>query len=93
MTTDQIFEDLKLQFKRIENIEKIILEHNKKSIRNFKFHHKALFAAIVFIGVVFLWYGLWTIVSDIPILNNPYVAVGIGLALLFATGKYYNNTL
>ena len=79
--------------KRLEAVENIVFEGNKKMVRKFKFHHKAIFAFIVFVGAVFLWYGVWTIISDIAIVNNPYVATVIGLIILLATGMYYDNTL
>mgnify|MGYP000001573173 CR=1 FL=1 len=75
--------------KRIEAVETLIMNKSKKLKRR----HKALFALLVFIGAVFLWYGMWTIVSEIPIINNPYIATVLGLIILFATGMYYENTL
>ncbi len=79
--------------KRIEVAEKIVIRENKRVMRELKLHHKMLFAFIVFFAAVLLWYGIWTIISDIPIINNPYVASVLGVFILVITGSYYSNTL
>jgi hypothetical protein len=78
---------------RIESAEAILSEHSKQMMRRLKRRHRMAFATLVFTGVSFLWYGVWTIISDIPILNNPYIATVIGVIILVGTGMYYENTL
>lgn len=79
--------------KRIEAVENVVFTDEQKVVKKFKFHHKVIFAFIVFLGAVLLWYGVWTIVSDIPIISNPYIATILGFIVLLATGAYYDNTL
>ncbi|MGH7195424.1 MAG: hypothetical protein ACREGA_01450 [Candidatus Saccharimonadales bacterium] len=59
--------------------------------KNLKLHHKALFIALVFVGLNFCWFGVWTTIEQIPILNNPLVAIVVGVILLMLAGKV--NTL
>lgn len=88
----KMLEELKLQGKYLKKMERKLLKRQQKAIKKFKFHHKALFAATVFLGLVFLWYGVWSIIDVTPILHNPYVALVLGLVLLLGTGMYYDNT-
>jgi len=78
---------------RVDSAEALFAEHSKKIMRRLKRRHRMAFATLVFLGVSFLWYGAWTIISDIPILNNPYIATVIGVIILVGTGMYYENTL
>lgn len=95
MTTQgfNIAEELKSHYERIKNIEQQLVKNNKKIMKKFKLRHKIIFAAVVFFGAVLLWYGLWSLISEIPFLNNPFVSIGVGLGLLLGTGMYYDNTL
>ena len=78
---------------RLKVAEHIMGDINEKLMRKLKRRHHAIFAFVVFIGAVFLWYGIWTIISEIPIISNPYIATILGIIILFATGMYYENTL
>ena len=79
--------------KRVSVAENIGGDKEKKMMRQFKLHHRMIFAFIVFVGVVLLWSGVWDLVSMIPIVNDPYVSTGLGLVILIVTGTYYNNTI
>lgn len=78
---------------RVDSAEALLTDHSKQMMRRLKRRHRMAFASLVFIGVSFLWYGVWTIISDIPILSNPYIATVIGVIILVGTGMYYENTL
>lgn len=69
-----------------------IIAREKRYFRRLKLHHKIIFAFLVFFGINLLWYGMWEIVSDIPFLNNPFVALCLGSIILIATG-YLHETL
>jgi len=56
-----------------------------------KFHHKVIYALLVFLGLVLVWYGLWSIISVIPILNKPFVALATGIAVLVLTGAFFRE--
>jgi amino acid permease len=62
-------------------------------VYKFKRHHKMLFAFLVFFAINLLWYGMWGIVSALPLLNNPVIAVIIGTIILIATGYFYENLI
>ena len=59
--------------------------------QNLKLHHKIIYGALVFLGVVLIWYGVWDIVGVIPILKNPYVAAMTGIIILALTGTFYKK--
>lgn len=88
-----IIDELRHQADRLKVIEEHLLQKRRKTMKKFKLHHKGLFVAIVFVGLVLLWYGVWDIISIIPIIKNPYIASGIGLFLLLVTGVYYDKTI
>ena len=76
---------------QLEAEVKVLKTKEKHAIRSFKFHHKFLFAILVFLGVILLWAGMWQIVTTIPGLANPYISSGAGI--LLALGYFYNNVL
>lgn len=78
---------------RAESAESIVTDHTQKMMKRLKRRHRMVFATLVFSGVAFLWYGVWTIISDIPILSNPYISTVLGVIILIATNMYYENTL
>ena len=59
--------------------------------KNFKLHHKILYTLSIFTGVVLVWYGFWDIVPMVPILNNPFVAIACGFAILTATRSFFSE--
>jgi hypothetical protein len=69
--------------------------HNKETqyMHVFKLRHKILFAFLVFFAINLLWYGIWEIVSTIPILSNPYVAIILGGIILIGSGYFYENLI
>lgn len=87
----KLMEELKYLAERIKVIEEQLAKRNRIMMKKFRIHHKILFSTIVFIGFVLIWYGVWTIISSIPILDNPYIATGLGMILLLATGMYYGS--
>lgn len=56
-----------------------------------KFHHKVIYALLVFLGLVLVWYGLWSIISIIPVLNKPFVALATGIIVLVLTGAFFKK--
>jgi len=52
-------------------------------------YHKAGFGFLVFFSLTLMWYGLWELIKVTPVINNPWVAVASGLALLALTGGVY----
>jgi hypothetical protein len=75
-----------------EVIETLILKE-KTYVSRFKVHHKISFAFVVFFAINLLWYGMWDIVSEIPILSNPFVALITGAIILIGTGYFYENLI
>lgn len=59
--------------------------------KNFRLHHKVLYTLSIFTGVVLVWYGFWDIVPMVPILNNPFVAIACGFAILAATSSFFRE--
>ena len=78
---------------RLKSVEGLLGTENKRLMRKLKRRHRIIFAMLVFTGAVFLWYGIWTIISEVPVISNPYIATILGTIILLATGMYYNNTL
>lgn len=62
-----------------------------KTREGLRLHHKILYTACTFFGVVLVWYGLWDIVTAIPFLDNPLVALTVGVGLLFFTGTFFKE--
>ena len=58
---------------------------------NLKFHHKVIYALMIFLGLVLVWYGLWSIISVIPVLNKPFVALAAGITVLALTGAFFKE--
>ena len=70
-----------------------MLAKEKKYMNRFKLRHKIIFAFLVFFGINLVWYGMWMIISDIPVLNNPVIALILGVIILIATGFFYENLI
>lgn len=68
-------------------------QKESKYMDNFKLHHKITFAFVVFFAINLLWYGMWEIISILPILSNPYWAIIIGAIILIGTGYFYENLI
>ena len=70
------------------------LEKKEKDYMNdFKYRHKITFAFIVFFAINLVWYGMWTIVSELPILRDPVISLVLGAIILIATGYFYENMI
>ncbi len=65
----------------------------KSAINLFKFRHKILFAFLVFFAINLVWYGMWEIISELPFLNKPIVALITGAVILIATEFFYENLI
>ncbi len=55
--------------------------------KDLQFHHKILFVTLVFIGLVLCWYGVWSLVGEIPVIKNPLVALIVGVLILWLTDR------
>lgn len=75
--------------------DKLIYIQSKESkyMDSLKLRHKITFAFLVFFAINLLWYGMWEIVSTLPILSNPYLALIIGGIILIGTGYFYENLI
>ena len=86
-------EELHLVMDEAKKIINALISKEKKHIEHFKTHHKIIFAFVIFFAINLMWYGMWDIVSQIPILNNPFVALFTGAAILIASGYFYENLI
>ncbi len=77
--------------KRIEELHKEGLIELKSFRRKFDRRFHLLYIFLAFTGVTLVWYGLWTIISDIPVISNPYVAGAMGLAILLLLGRFFDR--
>ena len=87
----QIREEVAHQLKRKHITEKAMLADVEKFQENFRIYHKVIYGVLVFFGVVLVWYGLWTVMPDIPGLKNPFIAMLVGMAILALTGTWYKK--
>lgn len=58
---------------------------------NLKLHHKILYAALVFFGLVLIWSGAWDLIEITPVLKKPVFALVIGVAILASTRTLYKK--
>lgn len=69
--------------------------HHKKSnslirkFKQFRIHHRIAFYIIGALGVIFVWRGVWTIIDNTPIFNDPFASLGIGVGLAAAGGFFF----
>lgn len=87
----QIGEEVSRQLKTKHLTEKTMLADVEKFQEKFRTHHKVIYGTLVFFGVVLVWYGLWTVIHDIPGLKNPIIAMLVGMAILALTGTWYKK--
>ena len=76
---------------KLEGFEHAVIKETHQFQRKLQRHHRMIYALLTFIGIVFLWYGVWTLISEIPGLDNPYLAIGIGLVILLVLGQFYDS--
>lgn len=77
--------------KQLESFEHEALVQLKEFRRKFDQRFHLVYIFFAFTGVTLVWYALWTIVSEIPIIANPYVAGGLGLLILLILGKFFDR--
>lgn len=77
--------------KQLARFELEALLQLKEFRRKFDRRFHLLYTLIAFIGITLVWYAVWTIVSDIPIISNPYVAGALGLIILLLLGKFFDR--
>ena len=82
------FTDLENQ---LEEFQREALLEIKEFRRKFDRRFHLLYTLIAFVGITLVWYAVWTIVSDIPIISNPYVAGALGLVILLLLGKFFDR--
>ncbi|MFO8143627.1 MAG: hypothetical protein R6T78_03000 [Dehalococcoidales bacterium] len=58
---------------------------------NLKLHHKILYAALVFFGLVLIWSGAWDLIEITPVLKKPVFALIIGVSILASTRTLYKK--
>ena len=58
---------------------------------NLKLHHKILYGALVFFGLVLIWSGAWDLIEITPVLKKPVFALIIGVAILASTRTLYKK--
>lgn len=73
-------------------IETFLLKE-KRYMSRAKIRHKIIFAFVVFFAINLVWYGMWDIISDLPIISNPIVAIITGSIILIITGYFYENMI
>ena len=77
--------------KQLENFEHEALVQLKEFRRKFDQRFHLVYIFVAFTGVTLVWYSLWTIISEIPIIENPYVAGGLGIIILLILGKFFDR--
>ena len=80
-------------YSRLEDLEKKSEKAIKKEQKHFARRFPMLYAFCAFVGLLFCWYGFWTIISATPIIGNPYVSSAIGIIILLVLGQFYNNMI
>ena len=50
-----------------------------------------LLALVVLTGIIFFWRGLWDVASFIPVVENPFVSLFIGLTIITLTGVIFKE--
>jgi len=66
-----------------------VIKQDVERFQHILWYHKAVFGFLVFFSLTLMWYGLWELIKVTPVINNPWVAVASGLALLAITGGLY----
>lgn len=64
---------------------------NLKSFRITDWDKRYFAALFVVIGVIIFWRGVWDTLYEIPIMNNPYVSLFIGLAVITFSGVIFSE--
>ncbi len=77
--------------KQLETLEHEALVQLKEFRRKFDQRFHLLYIFTAFTGITLVWYALWAIISEIPIVNNPFVAGALGLAILLILGRFFDR--
>ncbi len=77
--------------KKLEEFHHETLAEIKEFRRRFDKRYHLLYIFVAFIGLTLVWYAIWTIVSEIPVISNPYVAGVLGFAILLLLGKFFDR--
>lgn len=48
-------------------------------------------ALVVLVGVIFFWRGLWDVTYLIPVVENPFVSLFLGLTIITLTGVVFKE--
>jgi hypothetical protein len=75
----------------LQRLKQRLINKTQEWRKKFSRRHHYLYIFIAFIGVTMVWYAVWDIISETPIINNPWVAGGIGLAILLILGKFFDR--
>ena len=86
-------ENTRTRFKKFTVFAHKLEKKEKDYMNDFKYRHKITFAFIVFFGINLVWYGMWTIISELPILKDPVISLILGAIILIATGYFYENMI
>jgi hypothetical protein len=78
---------------QIAEIEEKIADESKRIRNLLRRRYRMLYALVAFLGVSLLWYGMWTIISEWPIISNPYIASALGILILLVLGVFFKNTI
>ncbi len=49
--------------------------------------HKILYSFITLLSVILIWYGIQNLLSSVPIINNPIVAIVLGVLVVWVIDK------
>lgn len=58
------------------------------SVRGHLSRYPLVYALVGGVGVVLFWRGVWHTADEIPVLDNNWVSLGVGTAILLITGIF-----
>lgn len=91
--TEKIGERIDEHFAEQEELSKKKLKEELKKIKAY-IQLKTLFWGVaVVLGGWLTWYGAWGIIGTVPFLQNPSVALLVGIALLVSTGAVHRKLI
>jgi len=88
--TEQLAEDLEFEQSQPElNRSSYVLQWRK----NLKLKHQIILGLLNFAGITMIWIAVWGILPMTPVLREPWVAFGLGAAILACLGVLARRTL